>query len=135
MPFMPSFVIASFFSPAELYAERLRGRKILLENPAKVSRAEQQLEDQRSSKRRRAKNKLLMKRKDAKLNGIWKLEKGRANTGSYLSIIVMNGLHASTSSAATIFFSFWQASGVHTLKDSLSSNGRESGQEVRTVRQ
>jgi ribonuclease P protein subunit POP4 len=69
-------------NPAEIYAERVRGRKILLENPAKTSRARQQSEDQRSkrkeAKKKRAKNKLLMKRRDAKLNGIWELEKGQA---------------------------------------------------------
>ncbi|KAF5368892.1 hypothetical protein D9758_002976 [Tetrapyrgos nigripes] len=126
-PFTPSFVIASVSrssNPAEIYAERVRGRKILLENPIKVSRAKQQLEDQRKkrkeAKKKRAKNKLLMKRRDAKLNGIWKLEKGQAKFElfiplhhlwmGYMSEIL--GLPQSSS-----------VSGVPTLKDAPSSVG------------
>jgi len=60
----------------------VRGRKILLENPAKASRMSKEKEEKqkrrKEAKEKREKNKFILKRKEAKVKGIWRLEKEQA---------------------------------------------------------
>ncbi|EEB87077.1 hypothetical protein MPER_15733, partial [Moniliophthora perniciosa FA553] len=82
-PFVPTFVTSSVTQasdPAEIYASRVHGRKILLENPARESRTKREREEKR--KRRiadKAKKRLgIIGRREAKEKGAWKLDKSQA---------------------------------------------------------
>ncbi|THU76610.1 RNase P/MRP, p29 subunit [Dendrothele bispora CBS 962.96] len=126
-PFTPSFVLSSVAQssdPTEVYVDRVRGRKILLENPAKVSRAQKEQEKKeerrKEAKKNKNKNRLIMSRKEAKVKGVWRLEKEQARFELFVPlhhlwmgyISELMGLPQSSS-----------VSGVPTLKDAPSAVG------------
>ncbi|THV04786.1 hypothetical protein K435DRAFT_835301 [Dendrothele bispora CBS 962.96] len=126
-PFTPSFVLSSVAQssdPTEVYVDRVRGRKILLENPAKVSRAQKEREKKeerrKEAKKNKNKNRLIMSRKEAKVKGVWRLEKEQARFELFVPlhhlwmgyISELMGLPQSSS-----------VSGVPTLKDAPSAVG------------
>ncbi|KAK7462736.1 RNase P/RNase MRP complex subunit [Stygiomarasmius scandens] len=127
VPFTPCFVTSSASQssdPAKIYAERVRGRKILLENPAKASRRSKEKEEKqkrrKEAKEKREKNKFILKRKEAKVKGIWRLEKEQARFELFVPLhhlwmgymSELMGLPQSSS-----------VSGVPTLKDAPSAVG------------
>lgn len=66
--------------PAGMYASRVKGRQILLENPARESRAMKKLEEKRMRKRRdKEKKKLgIIGKREAKEKGVWKFDDAQA---------------------------------------------------------
>lgn len=63
-----------------MYAMRVKGRQILLENPARESRAMKELEEKRMRKRRDKDNKKLgvIGKREAKEKGVWEFDKTQA---------------------------------------------------------
>jgi ribonuclease P protein subunit POP4 len=70
-----------------MYASRVKGRQILLENPARESRAMKQLEEKRMRKRRdKEKKKLgIIGKREAKEKGVWKFDTAQAKFVFFLS--------------------------------------------------
>jgi ribonuclease P protein subunit POP4 len=62
--------------PVGIYESRIKGRQVLLENPAKESRTKKEREAKRKRAKRDAERKALgiIGRKEAKEKSIWKLE-------------------------------------------------------------
>ncbi|ESK91883.1 ribonuclease p complex subunit [Moniliophthora roreri MCA 2997] len=90
-PFVPTFVTSSVTQvsdPAEIYASRVHGRKILLENPARESRTKKEREEKR--KRRVAdkeKKRLgIISRREAKEKGVWQLDESQAKFDLFLPL-------------------------------------------------
>ena len=83
-PFIPTYVISSLSlvsDPARMYNDRVKGRRILLENPARNSRAEKELDRKRTMRRKECEKKKLggvISKKKAKEMGIWKLDEEQA---------------------------------------------------------
>ena len=63
-----------------MYASRVKGRQILLENPARESKAMKELEEKRMRKRRdKEKKKLgIIGKREAKEKSIWKFDQAQA---------------------------------------------------------
>jgi ribonuclease P protein subunit POP4 len=63
-----------------MYASRVQGRQILLENPARESRARKELEEKkRRQKAEKGKErKGIISRREAKEKGVWRLDKTQA---------------------------------------------------------
>ena len=64
-----------------MYNDRVKGRQLLLENPARNSRAKKELDRKRAMRRKeREKKKLggVISKKKAKEMGIWKLDEEQA---------------------------------------------------------
>ncbi|KII88510.1 hypothetical protein PLICRDRAFT_41664 [Plicaturopsis crispa FD-325 SS-3] len=79
-PFTPTYVQANLTQssdPAGLYASRIQGRQILLENPAQKSKASEQRNEKRKrdadAKQKRSSR--VMTARTAQARGMWKLEK------------------------------------------------------------
>jgi hypothetical protein len=79
-PFTPEYVQASLTQssdPVGIYNSRIKGRQIILENPARDSKAKQQRDEKRAKlAAEKAKKKAgIMGRREASEKGTWKLEK------------------------------------------------------------
>ena len=79
-PFTPEYVQASLTQssdPVGIYNSRIKGRQIILENPARESKAKQQRDQKRAkiAAERAKKRAGIMGRREAKEKGVWKLEK------------------------------------------------------------
>lgn len=79
-PFAPTYVQSHTPSNTTAYTSRIQGRQILLENPARESRAKKLRDAKRARQaqdgaRRKAG---VLSRKDAKFTGAWKLDKSIA---------------------------------------------------------
>lgn len=63
-----------------MYASRVRGRQILLENPARQSRARKELEDRKKKLKaeKEKKRKGIIGKREAKEKGVWRLDKRQA---------------------------------------------------------
>lgn len=81
-PFTPTFVASQFSQssdPAGLYASRVQGHQILLENPAKKSKVREEREKKRERREQakiKEKSRLLGVRQGID-RGLWKLEKSQ----------------------------------------------------------
>ncbi|KAI0721687.1 RNase P/MRP, p29 subunit [Cerioporus squamosus] len=79
-PFIPSYVkrsVTRSSDPVQAYASRVQGRQILLENPARESKAKKEREekrDQRAAERARKAAGAISK-KESRKKGLWKLQK------------------------------------------------------------
>lgn len=71
-----------------MYASRVKGRQILLENPARESRAMKELQEKRMrSKRDKEKKKLgIIGRREAKEKGVWKFDEAQAKFVFFFSL-------------------------------------------------
>ncbi|KAF9269871.1 RNase P/MRP, p29 subunit [Marasmius fiardii PR-910] len=90
-PFVPAFVQSSLTQasdPAEIYASRVHGRKILLENPARESRIRKEREEKRQRRKAHKQKKKLgiMSRREAKEKGVWKLDESQAKFDLFLPL-------------------------------------------------
>ncbi|KAI1795965.1 RNase P/MRP, p29 subunit [Ganoderma leucocontextum] len=79
-PFIPNYVRSSVTrssDPSQAYASRVQGRQILLENPARDSKAKKEREEKRTKRTaeraRRAAG--VISKKESRKRGIWKLRK------------------------------------------------------------
>jgi ribonuclease P protein subunit POP4 len=72
--------ILAHSDPEAVYASRVRGRQILLENPTRESKLRQQNSQkaQRWREKRAARAKGLIGQKEAKPKGLWSLDKEQA---------------------------------------------------------
>ena len=63
-----------------MYASRVQGRQILLENPARQSRAGKELEDkkQRRKAEKEKKKKGIISKREAKEKGVWRFDERQA---------------------------------------------------------
>jgi ribonuclease P protein subunit POP4 len=82
-PFTPTYVTSNLSlssDPAGMYVSRVKGRQILLENPARESRAMKDLERKRMRKKRdKEKKKLgIIGKREAKEKGVWTFDKVQA---------------------------------------------------------
>lgn len=66
--------------PGSVYANRVQGRQILLENPVRDARKQKEEEDKRQKIRELKKRKKLkvIGKREAKEKGVWKLDKAQA---------------------------------------------------------
>ncbi|KAL0581441.1 RNase P/RNase MRP complex subunit [Marasmius crinis-equi] len=90
-PFIPTFVQSSATQasdPAEIYASRIHGRKILLENPVRESRSRKEQEEkrQRRAAHRQKKKSGVISRREAKEKGVWKLDESQAKFHLFLPL-------------------------------------------------
>jgi len=90
-PFTPEYVQASLTQssdPVGIYNSRIKGRQIILENPARESKAKQQRDEKRAKvAAEKAKKKAgIMGRKEASEKGTWKLEKGQTRFDLFLPL-------------------------------------------------
>ena len=83
-PYTPQYVEkhlskSSNLNPKALYDSRVRGRSILLENPARDSRVAKLIKERNARKQKdEARRKLkVIDRKEAKCKGLWELEEGQ----------------------------------------------------------
>jgi ribonuclease P protein subunit POP4 len=63
-----------------MYASRIQGRQMLLENPARESRAKKELENRRRRKKaaEEKKKKGIIGKREAKEKGVWQLDETQA---------------------------------------------------------
>ena len=63
-----------------MYNSRVKGRQILLENPARESRAKREREAKRAAKKKEneKKNLRIIGKKEAKEKGVWKFDESQA---------------------------------------------------------
>ena len=82
-PFTPTYVTSNLSlssDPAGMYVSRVKGRQILLENPARESRAIKELEKKQMRKRRDKEKKKqgIIGKREAKEKGVWTFDKAQA---------------------------------------------------------
>ncbi|PIL23904.1 hypothetical protein GSI_13655 [Ganoderma sinense ZZ0214-1] len=82
-PFIPGYVknrVTRSSDPAQAYASRVQGRQILLENPARDSRAKKEREEKRARRTAERARKAVgvVSKKESRKRGIWKLRKEEA---------------------------------------------------------
>ena len=82
-PFTPTYVASNLSlssDPMGMYNTRVKGRQILLENPARESRAKKELEAKRAAKKKEKERKNLgiIGKKEAKEKGVWKFDESQA---------------------------------------------------------
>lgn len=82
-PFIPDYVKSSVTrssDPAQAYASRVQGRQILLENPARDSKAKKEREEKRAKRTaERARRAVgVVSKKESRKRGLWKLRKEEA---------------------------------------------------------
>jgi len=63
-----------------MYNTRVKGRQILLENPARDSRAKKELEEKRAKRKKEKERKKLgiIGKREAKEKGVWKFDESQA---------------------------------------------------------
>lgn len=87
-PFIPTYVkrnLTASSDPSQTYASRVQGRQILLENPARESRAKKEREQKRSARtdaRRAAASGGSSKKSGGRVRGAWKLPEEETKCGS-----------------------------------------------------
>jgi ribonuclease P protein subunit POP4 len=81
-PFIPTYVTSHLQTsdPGCMYANRVQGRQIALENPARESRAKKALADKklRQKAEKERKRKGLLSKREAKEKGVWRLDETQA---------------------------------------------------------
>lgn len=80
-PFTPAFVknnLSQSCNADELYATRVHGRKVLLDNPVKESRVKQERQAKKARKRKEQENKRLRLKRETEDRRIWKLDESQA---------------------------------------------------------
>ncbi|KAH7929228.1 RNase P/MRP, p29 subunit [Leucogyrophana mollusca] len=90
-PFTPTYVQSSLTQssdPVGVYDSRVKGRQVLLENPARDSRAkrERDLKKARRETEKKIRKAGALKRRDAERKGLWKLEKGLEKFDSFVPL-------------------------------------------------
>lgn len=75
-PFTPALVherLTQVSDPQQIYADRIKGRQILLENPARVSKSKQEADEKRTARKKATQAK---KKWSSPVNqtGLWKLK-------------------------------------------------------------
>ena len=96
-PFTPTYVTSNLSlssDPMGMYAARVKGRQILLENPARESRAMKELDEKRIRKKRdKEKKKLgIIGKREAKEKDIWKFDEAQAKFVFLSSLPVCFGI-------------------------------------------
>ncbi|KAG6879462.1 hypothetical protein C0992_002465 [Termitomyces sp. T32_za158] len=82
-PFTPAYVTSQLTQTADasgMYASRVKGRQMLLENPARESRAKKELQEKREKQRalKEKKRGNAMGKREAKEKGVWRFDKSQA---------------------------------------------------------
>jgi len=81
-PSIPTYVTSRLQTsdPGGMYASRVQGRQILLENPARESRATKELKDKklRQKAEKEKKKKGTISKREAKAKGVWRLDETQA---------------------------------------------------------
>ncbi|KAG6827565.1 hypothetical protein H0H92_011288 [Tricholoma furcatifolium] len=83
-PFVPAYVTSQLTQTSDsssMYASRIKGRQMLLENPARESRTKKELDEKRARQKAhkdKKKRKIIGKR-EAKEKGVWRFDKNQAN--------------------------------------------------------
>lgn len=82
-PYIPQYVTSNLSAtsdPGAVYASRVKGRQLLLENPARKSekKKEEEQKRQRVQESKRHKKLGVIGKREAKEKGVWKLEKSQA---------------------------------------------------------
>ncbi|TFK92390.1 RNase P/MRP p29 subunit [Polyporus arcularius HHB13444] len=90
-PFIPSYVkrsVTRSSDPAQTYASRVQGRQILLENPARESKAKKEREEKRAQRtaERTRKAAGVISKKDSRKQGLWKLQKDETKFHLFLPL-------------------------------------------------
>ncbi|KAI0637063.1 RNase P/MRP, p29 subunit [Trametes polyzona] len=90
-PFIPNYVkrsVTRSTDPAQAYASRVEGRQILLDNPARESKAKKAREEQRarrtSERARRAAG--VISKTEGNQKGVWRLQKGETKYHLFLPL-------------------------------------------------
>ena len=91
VPFTPTYVKSSLIQstdPAGTYASRVRGRQILLENPARESRAKKERNEKRIKQRAEKEWQKLrvMGKREAKERGVWRLDEAQTKLGALVML-------------------------------------------------
>lgn len=81
-PFTPTYVEARLskkhVDPGSIYASRVKGRQIMLDNPARESQRRKSQEEKkqrvRAEKQKRKARRDVLGKREAKAKGLWKLE-------------------------------------------------------------
>ncbi|KAF9522153.1 RNase P/MRP, p29 subunit [Crepidotus variabilis] len=90
-PFTPNYVssnLSGSSDPMAMYNARVKGRQILLENPAKESRLRKMQEERRTKKMTQKERKKvgLIGRREAKQKGVWKFDSAQARFRLFLPL-------------------------------------------------
>ncbi|CAA7265715.1 unnamed protein product [Cyclocybe aegerita] len=90
-PFTPTYVTSNLSlasDPTEMYNNRVKGRQILLENPAKESKAKKELDRRREIRKKERERKKLGKigKREAKEKGVWKFDESQAKFHLFLPL-------------------------------------------------
>jgi len=88
-PFTPKYVVnvTRVPDPAKVYASRVRGRQLLLDNPARESREKKERESKKARKASRIDKAGVVGRVDVRIKGIWKL-----TTSKFISFLPLHQL-------------------------------------------
>ncbi|PPR00119.1 hypothetical protein CVT26_008899 [Gymnopilus dilepis] len=90
-PFTPKYVTSNLSQtsdPQGMYNTRVKGRLMLLENPARDSRAKKELEEKRAIKKKEKERKKLgiIGKREAKEKGVWKFDASQAKFDLFLPL-------------------------------------------------
>ncbi|RPD66044.1 RNase P/MRP, p29 subunit [Lentinus tigrinus ALCF2SS1-7] len=90
-PFIPSYVkrsVTRSSDPVQAYASRVQGRQILLENPARDSKAKKEREGKRAQRAAERVRKAVgvVSKKESRKRGLWKLQKDETNFELFLPL-------------------------------------------------
>ncbi|KAH9951325.1 RNase P/MRP p29 subunit [Amylocystis lapponica] len=89
-PFTPTYVKGNVRStdPAQIYASRIRGRQLLLENPARESKAKREREEKREKRRAEKANKAarVISSRAAGSSGLWRLDREETKFSLFLPL-------------------------------------------------
>lgn len=82
-PFTPSYVVSQLSlssDPTAMYASRVRGRQMLLDNPARESRTKKEMDEKRLRRKKQKESKSLgiIGKREAKEKGVWKFDESQA---------------------------------------------------------
>ncbi|KAF8894665.1 Rof/RNase P-like protein [Infundibulicybe gibba] len=90
-PFTPTFVttnLSQVSNPVEIYASRVRGRQIVLENPVRESQAKKKVEERKAKLQieKQTRKRGTISKKEAKKQGLWKLDESHAKYELFLPL-------------------------------------------------
>ncbi|KAI0336435.1 RNase P/MRP p29 subunit [Cubamyces sp. BRFM 1775] len=90
-PFVPSYVkqnVSLSMNPSQAYASRVEGRQILLDNPARDSKAKKEREEKRAKRaaERARKAAGMMSLKEGRRKGLWRLRKEETRFSLFLPL-------------------------------------------------
>ena len=82
-PFTPSYVVSQLSlssDPTAMYASRVRGRQMLLDNPMRESRTKKEMDEKRLRRKKQKESKSLgiIGKREAKEKGVWKFDESQA---------------------------------------------------------